>query len=193
MDKVLQTNDSTHNERDLRRIVVDKARASQQRVVWEVKDSHKQGGWAAVRSNDLVLRLLALAPGTSMANQSGKWQYRIRKVNAGQAVYRNRSTNKAREMRLRMRDRHEMDPNWTSSASTNNQNYFGAPVVQAQAQTQAQMQPALWSFRSLLRRAASRAAQSNNTAQLGVVKLDPNEKESDMERPGASGSNNPPT
>jgi len=171
-DAVLQTNDSTQNERDLRRIVVDTTSAQQHRAVWLFEDSAKQGGWAVVENNDLALRLLALAPGASMANQRGNWQYHITKMDATNAVQRNASTNKARRMRLHMRSRDAMDANWTSSASTNNASYFGGQNAQAQ-------QSRGMAFNSWMQQMRAAAAQSgaDDTAavQQETVKLDPND------------------
>ena len=109
-DEVVQTNESTNNQRDLRRILFD--RQSAKRVLWEFKDD--KGGWTAIHGNGLMLKLQRLPSGHSVNHKRGKWQYAITKTGDSHATQKNLSTNKLRKYRMVTKDKHKMDANWTS-------------------------------------------------------------------------------
>ena len=109
VDEVIQSNDNTQNERDLRRILYD--RKSRQRVVWQYYNEHSL--WVPV-DTDLMLQLMSLAVLKSMPYQRGKWRYTITKSDASTCIQINTQTNTQRQYRLQMMSHDAMDSGWTS-------------------------------------------------------------------------------
>ena len=109
VDEVIQTNDSTQNQRDLRRILFD--RKSGQRVVWQYFNEHSQ--WVPV-DTDLMLKLMSLPISQSMKYKRGKWRYTITKQDASTCTQLNLKTNTKRQYRLQMMNHDAMDNGWTS-------------------------------------------------------------------------------
>ena len=109
VDEAIQTNDSTQNQRDLRRILW--RRMSGQRVVWQYFNEHSQ--WVPV-DTDLMLKLMALVIGQSMPYQRANWKYSITKQDASTCTQMNLQTKTQRQYRLRMMNRDAMDNGWTS-------------------------------------------------------------------------------
>ncbi len=96
VDEAIQSNDSTKNKRDLRRILVDGQ--SGQRVVWRYRNEHNR--WVPM-DTDVMLRLMPLAVNTSMTFKRGKWNYSIKKSSATTGVQTNLKTNTKRQCKLK--------------------------------------------------------------------------------------------
>ena len=109
-DECTQTNDSTNNQRDLRRILWDTT--NNKRPVWQFADD--KGGWTAIDNNDLMLQLINLPIGQSTNHTRGQWTYQITKADATHATQKNTQTQKTRQYRMVEKDKDEMDPNWAS-------------------------------------------------------------------------------
>ena len=160
-DECTQLNESTRNQRDLRRILFDKQR--QKRIVWEFQDSTKKNGWCCVDDNALNAQLYQLQNGQSINYQRGQWEYCISKVDEQSASQKNVKTNTVRAYRLTLKDKSQMDANWKSKAKTNNQN--NAIAYRQQVQQQQQQQ----------RLMSSSFYRSVDTKKADEVVLDPND------------------
>merc|ERR1712228_333234 len=123
-DECTQCNESTNNQRDLRRIWYDVK--LKKRIVWQFEDKKKKNGWCCVDSNALNMQLYKLQSGQSINHQRGQWKYCITKIDESNASQKNVITNTKRAYRLSLKDKNQMDANWTSKAQTSNQNNVAA-------------------------------------------------------------------